>query len=847
MRFSLTLSVVALMCLWPAVRPAHSDPCGMVPPLILIDNKPAIERVGKQKTYVLYKDGVETMVLRAGFSGKVDSFGMLIPFPTVPAIRKVDENIFAQLASAVDPPEVIAYVQQAQPNWAVRSSAAPSAAGRGKAEDEGPLRYDEVKVVNREAVGMYDVAVLKAGSASALKKWMETNGFVYPDGMDDVVDQYVDMKWVFVAVKTRVGQKDGVNPKPGKRDVNSKLPAGSTFNGHVQAMGFRFKTDKFVVPMRLSAYNAGIPDNMVFVLTDQPVKFEQLPKRFVVRQVPGKQLYTNVTKPLPLRVIGGTFKDLAPWQKQQLKTQRDPAPFNGTARTLFASDLLAIRKGRLANPDEEREKALLNISERLGLRGPEIDALHGEALKKDRDKAVKAALRDLDGMTMTVLDGIFDKKILAKEELTVAKHVMPKARNNRENFDTRIEGPGGPPIGGKLYHGALDVDREDETAAVLPRRRSGPVTTVGDLFRGLGLGAGVFVLGMLVLRRNGRRRAGPAAIAILIGTSALLAAGVAMAQKGSRTLSQMIADLGDEKQAEATVELIVQLGDPAIDDLLDEVVDGTDEVRRGWALVALGEIGGEKADKGLEQVHNNPNLPVLIRTWAIAARFSAAKDTATLVSLANLTWTLPGLTRPFGLRAAALLGTPSTAAEAEKALLLLATVPQLQAELAPVILAIGEKPLVEVMTTSGNVNVRSMAAAYLGSIGATDGNQVVKTVLRALQFSASAKTVPWDGGALFLPAIQWSKDDARALADRLIRWMVWAEAAGKPEIAQQIENNLRSAQLVNAAGYAAPAWGTNGSDAWLTAWSVVVGKKHIARLVAQQKLTDRYKALLDKL
>ena len=102
--------IIALVALGWLAAGALADPCGMVPPLILIDNKPAIERVGVQKTYVLYKDGVETMVLRAGFAGKVDTFGMLIPFPTVPAIPKVDENVFAQLAAAVDPPEVIANV-----------------------------------------------------------------------------------------------------------------------------------------------------------------------------------------------------------------------------------------------------------------------------------------------------------------------------------------------------------------------------------------------------------------------------------------------------------------------------------------------------------------------------------------------------------------------------------------------------------------------------------------------------------------------------------------------------------------------------------------------------------------
>ncbi|MCH7729099.1 MAG: hypothetical protein IH991_21845, partial [Planctomycetes bacterium] len=85
----------------------HADPCGMVPPIYPAGQQTPIARVGLQQTYVSYKDGVETFVIRPGFTGKVDEFGMLIPFPTPPAIRKVPDHIFPHLAAAVDPPEVL--------------------------------------------------------------------------------------------------------------------------------------------------------------------------------------------------------------------------------------------------------------------------------------------------------------------------------------------------------------------------------------------------------------------------------------------------------------------------------------------------------------------------------------------------------------------------------------------------------------------------------------------------------------------------------------------------------------------------------------------------------------------
>src|SRR6059036_98567 len=90
---------------------ALADPCGMVPPIYVTDNT-SLVRVGDEQTYVFYKDGIETFVIRPGFSGKVEDFGMLISFPTPPALRKVSEDIFPQIAKAVDPPEVVIDVRQ---------------------------------------------------------------------------------------------------------------------------------------------------------------------------------------------------------------------------------------------------------------------------------------------------------------------------------------------------------------------------------------------------------------------------------------------------------------------------------------------------------------------------------------------------------------------------------------------------------------------------------------------------------------------------------------------------------------------------------------------------------------
>ena len=79
---------------------SFADPCGMVPPIAIqdVDKDDAIARTGIQRTYVMHKDGIETMVLHPEFRGKIDDFGMLIPFPTPPELRKVDDNRYEIIA-----------------------------------------------------------------------------------------------------------------------------------------------------------------------------------------------------------------------------------------------------------------------------------------------------------------------------------------------------------------------------------------------------------------------------------------------------------------------------------------------------------------------------------------------------------------------------------------------------------------------------------------------------------------------------------------------------------------------------------------------------------------------------
>ena len=812
-----TKLLATLVALSPTTS-AWADPCGMVPPIYLGDGPP-ITRIGVQKTYVFYRNGIESLVIRPGFSGKVDSFGMLIPFPSPPAIRKVADDVFPHIAAAIDPPEVL--VDLRMRFRGCYDMAAPMGARSEQALEVRKLGEEEVQVISEEAVGMYEVAVLAAGSAGALKLWMEDHGFRYPDGMDDVCEDYVEDGWCFVAIKARVGQKAGSEPRPGMRTVETGLPEDATFEGHVQAMGFRFRTDEFVVPMRLSAFNEGELRNIVYILSDGPQRIANLSEDMVVRQIPGYQLYRNVTDPLPLRIVGGGVGDIPDWWLQSLPAQRNPVPHNGIARELFASDILAARTGQLSHPHEEREKELLEIGERLGLRGPQLDALHAEALREERERMVNEALAELTGMTLTVVDGDFPREVIAAENLEFSPFAMATGSNRQELYDARFEGPA-PVSKGSLFGGSLPD----------------PPVVLGLLAMAV-----LLALGLYAVNEANRRR-----VHKLVALSAVVAGGLFLLSDSGTAAAQTPAlpsaypalsaiDAGFLGALEAQENEIV-------DRLLAEARGGESPTSRGWAIVALAEIGGRAAESTLGQLQSSANSN-LVRVWASAALVHLADSPGKLATQSDWTATYPVLVRPVAKRWLALLGDPDSTVRLEVVLDALARSYPLQQKCLPRLLERETREFVEVMFSAQSQNARNLAAACLATLSGQGRQGIPGAVLASLRYDPAAEQVPWSGGPLFIPSLSWGNEPGRQLWRELVAWHLFCDRNELKAEQTQINNNLNSWALANAAGYQLPGRQL-GSTRWLLLFGEIAGVEELESLLEEQGLEDQilYKAIL---
>ena len=116
--------------------------------------------------------------------------------------------------------------------------------------------------------------------------------------------------------------------------------------------------------------------------------------------------------------------------------------------------------------------------------------------------------------------------------------------------------------------------------------------------------------------------------------------------------------------------------------------------------------------------------------------------------------------------------------------------------------------------------------------------EVAKLVLGRLKFDPQATEVPWKGGALFIPGIQWEKENAHQLVDNLIRWYVWCDRNSDNGSQQQIHNNIRGTGLARVVGYRSPGWRNTTTEQWLSVWGGVIGKEKLEALLKEQGAED---------
>ena len=899
-----TLIVTMLLLMFSSQGLA--GPCMFVMPRVTVEKQPAVlERTDNRKTYIFYKNGIESIVIRPSFKGNVEEFGVLIPLPSVPSVRKVPEEIFSHLCAAIDPPEVSVNLDGSLGKG--RSPGGLSAAdSTNSPKNEGmQLGYNEVRVVKEEALGMYELAVLEAGSSLALKKWMEERKFVFPDGAESVCDEYVTEGYCFVAVKARVAAKAGVSPKPGMKDVDDSLPKGAVFDGNTSALGFRFRSEKLMLPTRLATYNDGSTQNTFYVLTDEPIKGKDIPEKRVVRQVTGADLYINITQPLPLRLLGGDGTGNIPqYLKSQITNARNPKIHNGQARDLFVGDLLAAERNKLDMAFEEAAKALDKISERLGLDPESMGPLHDSVVEDMRKShPVDAALASVLGMTLTIIDGELPRDVLRNDDVYFSNYSMPISYNTPKVYDARLgEAPKTHKTGvlvndTKAHLLALDLAdqirlvHQKSKATTLPATSTAsetknptentslqtttpkkvvatiepseePVLSIQNIAI---VGALLFVIGLFFgfVSRSPKGTVSAllfAAIALSLGTttSTVSATAPMPPTKGPTTddakdikMPSLISDLSELDKSEAALANLVKRSEASVPYLIHELLCGDNIISQGWCIVAMQEIArseeGTKVFDRLEVVQSDTTKPLILRCWSAAARANLTSEFDSILKQIRRTDRFAFVQKMLLAKAKTHLTSDDFKGSTDELLLMGVNYPQLAqqtkklAENAPV------EELVKIWRTGYATSAYDAARQVLSTLSKKKNKEIIEAITASFAFDAKAKQSPFNN-YLYLPTLTWDQESARKFTEQLIRWHIWIdEKFGKNSTPKYyIYYLFHNSGVFKSVGYKSKSKRAIHNDyynsaLWLKNWGETVGYKGVGEILEDLGLEEKEK------
>jgi len=287
-----------------------------------------------------------------------------------------------------------------------------------------------------------------------------------------------------------------------------------------------------------------------------------------------------------------------------------------------------------------------------------------------------------------------------------------------------------------------------------------------------------------------------------------------------------IEKLSNPDTSQAVIKRLVGEGQSAIPALVRAARTHDNMATRGWAIQGLSQIDAGPARAALQELATDADEDRLVRTWAWAALINDAADLDELSALSTEASGFAALERPISLRAVELA---QDGQDAISLLNLVSRFPTLAPALGPLLAKSDSSELVAAMLTARGNQARRQAASYLAAQGqgATKGAAMAATI-DGLRFERGDDKVPWAGGALYVPSIQWGRKAALDLVGELIAWHVYCDLNGLTQERSKVVNNLASVGLIRQAGLNRVGYQT---DQMLLNYGRVAGRSAVASIL----------------
>ena len=236
---------------------------------------PAMPQIPLQRALIVYRDGVETLIVESTFDSESPGVGWILPLPAEPTkIDVADPGMLTTMAVCLGP-EVIHDLREELwwgffvllfmlpltckavfltegvrlldgMLWLIVCLLFASMLGHAGA---GGAQSSNVTVLSTQKVGGYDVSVLRAGDPGALAAWLSKEGLTaLSQDANAIVGEYIEDGWCFAVARLRRGAKGPATPHP---------------------LRVTFPAEKPVYPMRMTRIAGTLTHVELYVVAEQ--------------------------------------------------------------------------------------------------------------------------------------------------------------------------------------------------------------------------------------------------------------------------------------------------------------------------------------------------------------------------------------------------------------------------------------------------------------------------------------------------------------------------------------------------------------------------------------------------
>lgn len=231
--FGVLLLVFAL-----SASPAHACGCGIYIP------QDGDAQVAQERSLLRWDGQREMIVMSLGVLGGSKQAAIILPVPSKADVQLADAKIFDELQEMTKP------LERTETEWVFMPML-----GAGAPAPEGASRgVPPVTVLSRQNIGPFDVANLAATDATALKTWLDENGFPLDPRTAEILAPNIEENWTFVAVR-----------------VQPEL-ASQQLQGDLAPLAIAFDSPELVYPMRSTALADNPQTVVLYILADHRVE-----------------------------------------------------------------------------------------------------------------------------------------------------------------------------------------------------------------------------------------------------------------------------------------------------------------------------------------------------------------------------------------------------------------------------------------------------------------------------------------------------------------------------------------------------------------------------------------------